>query len=218
MKKVTAGVAIIASVFLLAGCGQSTTSSMNGSNSADDVASVQDTVNQLFSNKKHTKLAEDTNSDSVAEARQDINDLKSSKIQDKLYKLADKADELVTKKIDSESYSSDDTSESTSESSKSQSATSNATKYEQQIMKLGIPTHATDVTYSNHTVTWTGFDAWKNYSRDELDGLVAFLETITLRQATVYNQGTPKMVVKLSDGTQICHKDSGHDIVWDINE
>ncbi|MCT4457940.1 hypothetical protein EFP00_11075 [Lactiplantibacillus paraplantarum] len=261
MKKVVTGAAIVASLFILAGCGntskkeslssKSSSSSTTFSGTKNEKSAEMD-VDSLFDNSKHTILLSGTTQQNVSTIKAEVAALKSGSIKTKLLadietaeKLAEKAykeslsssaksesiyvknaperrsESIADAKESSESqskensrsesldaleksYNEDSKEEASSE--KTAKSQNNAAKYENKIMELGVPTHATDVSYSGHTVTWTGFDAWKDYTHPELENLIAFLETITYQQS-------PKLVVKLSDGTQIAHEDPGQGLV-----
>ncbi|AMO29800.1 toxin Cry1Ac domain D-VI-related protein [Lactiplantibacillus plantarum] len=193
-------------------------------------------VDSLFSDSDHTALVPGTKKLLIDEVSKEVNKLTDSKGKSNLQKELKNAYVLYPKlassvassnaasnaKVRSESASESSVVLSVRESSskrhlssKRESSSSNADKYANKIMNLGVPTHATDVSYSNHTVTWTGFDAWKDYTHPELKKLIAFLETITYQQSPNYNQKSPKLIVKLSDGTQIAHEEPGRNLIWD---
>ena len=110
----------------------------------------------------------------------------------------------------------DESSKKEASSEETANSQNDANRYEKKLMKLGVDkAHATDVSYSNNTVTWTGYDDWKTWSHSELQGMLDILQTITHRNAPAYNQETPNIVYQLSDGTKIAHKDSSHSQVWD---
>ena len=193
-------------------------------------------VDSLFSDSGHTALVPGTKKLLIDEVSKEVNKLTASKGKSNLQKELKNAYVLYPKlassvassnaasnaKVRSESASESSVVLSVRESSskrhlssKRESSSSNADKYANKIMNLGVPTHATDVSYSNHTVTWTGFDAWKDYTHPELKKLIAFLETITYQQSPNYNQKSPKLIVTLSDGTQIAHEEPGRNLIWD---
>ncbi|CAJ1226570.1 toxin Cry1Ac domain D-VI-related protein [Lactiplantibacillus xiangfangensis] len=193
-------------------------------------------VDSLFSDSKHTALVPAIKKSLIDGISKEVNKLPSSDKKTNLQKDIKKAYALYPKLASSVASSnansdakakSKSESESAATSSKKASSTektlastkkaesSSANKYAKKIMDLGVPDHATDVSYSGHTVTWTGFDAWKDYTHPELEKLIAFLETITYQQSPKYHQQSPKLVVKLSNGTQIAHEEPGQSLVWD---
>ncbi|WP_338211297.1 toxin Cry1Ac domain D-VI-related protein [Lactiplantibacillus paraxiangfangensis] len=201
---------------------------------SSDLAEAQFEVDELFDeDTDHTKLfSEFVSVDEVESVKETVDDLPQSKGHTSLEKLISKAKSLAkaqnptvtnpeTKaeesslaKYRSESTKKELASISNSDNNKHKTS-NNSDNYAKKIMDLGVPTHATGVSYSGHTVTWTGFDAWKDYTHPELEKLIAFLETITYQQSPKYNQKSPTLVVKLSDGSQIAHENPGQNLIWD---
>ncbi|WP_200971117.1 toxin Cry1Ac domain D-VI-related protein, partial [Lactiplantibacillus plantarum] len=131
-------------------------------------------VDSLFSDSDHTALVPGTKKLLIDEVSKEVNKLTDSKGKSNLQKELKNAYVLYPKlassvassnaasnaKVRSESASESSVVLSVRESSskrhlssKRESSSSNADKYANKIMNLGVPTHATDVSYSNHTVT-----------------------------------------------------------------
>lgn len=66
---------------------------------------------------------------------------------------------------------------------------------------------------STDTVTWIGFDDWKNWDNDELQGVLEKIQVVTLRQAIKYKVYGPKIVVKLPDNSVIATKEIGSNYI-----
>lgn len=87
-------------------------------------------------------------------------------------------------------------------------------KYEKKVNSL-ISGTAQSASYneSTNTLTYTGFEAWKDYSDDDLQYSMDILETVANRQSIDYGlQHNPIIKVVLPDGTLIAESDGTNDI------
>lgn len=75
---------------------------------------------------------------------------------------------------------------------------------------------AESVSYDKNTdtVTWIGFDDWKNWDNDELQDVLDKIQVVTLRQAIKYKVYGPKIVVKLPDRSVVATREIGGDFIF----
>lgn len=90
-------------------------------------------------------------------------------------------------------------------------------KYTKQLNGYVNRGNATDVSYdqTGNTVTWTGFEAWEDYSHNDLEPLITLLQAVTLRRADANNVETPNIKIILPNGQQIAHRDVGNEMKFD---
>lgn len=90
-------------------------------------------------------------------------------------------------------------------------------KYTKQLNSYVNRGNATDVSYdqTGNTVTWTGFEAWEDYSYNDLEPLITLLQAVTLRRADANNVETPNIKIILPNGQQIAHRDVGNEMKFD---
>lgn len=215
MKKSLTGIVLASTLFILGGCSNS--DNTNKSSSKKSTVTQRKTniatksVYSLFvvkdknksklskSNINFKKLSSDTNMSKIKAAEKKVNS--SNDQYATLMPHITEATGLLRKR-----------------EAASKSTTRTPAKFLKKLEKLGVGgAHATAVSYSHNTVTWTGYEAWGGYTQEQLTGNMNILETITERQAVVYKL-TPKIIVKTPSGKQLAHKNVGDDMMWDIDE
>lgn len=98
-------------------------------------------------------------------------------------------------------------------SSEVSSSSTDSISYEEKVNKLSYGTvQSAKYNKDTNTLTYTGFEAWSDYSNDDLQHAMDILETIANKQAVHYGMHNPAIDVVLPNGKLIASSNGKDDI------